>query len=302
MIAQLAHTVIALVALTVPTDSDSQTAPTTVGTTPGDSSKPPVATDTSRPAVPLDNSRPPGAAEAQQFPEGLPAEIRKGLNPRVLFITKNGDARSAEALARLSRPGGDFDTLRSAGWKIGEGPENHLQLLERSAVVAVAEKLEPREYPILLCIEGGQIVRSFRSGCTTPLDAWTIAWIAKGINERPEAAVPEAARVESTGHYPLRGNHWSIDDDFSPSRDKVLSHLRTGVHAPQVPAQYAIESWSYEELLSLHDYLHEVVMGGVHGGGASPNSARSDGFGGYTTSRNRASNPVKSAGSKISGS
>jgi hypothetical protein len=65
--------------------------------------------------------------------------------------------------------------------------------------------------------------------------------------------------VETTGQYALRGNHWSVDDDWSPTREKVVSHLR-GTHGSQIPATYAIETWSYEELRSLHDNLHEQEL------------------------------------------
>jgi hypothetical protein len=69
--------------------------------------------------------------------------------------------------------------------------------------------------------------------------------------------------VEWTGNFPLRGNHWSIDGDFAPARTTLLAHLRGPVHGPQIRATWAIESWSYEELRSVHDYLHEIEMGGV---------------------------------------
>src|SRR5262249_35387752 len=85
-------------------------------------------------------------------------------------------------------------------------------------------------------------------------------------DERPPGSVPEAARVEWTGNYPLRGNHWSVDDDWYPSRDKVLAHLRGPIHGSQIRPNQKIESWSYEELRSLHDNLHEQEMGGVSGG------------------------------------
>ena len=75
--------------------------------------------------------------------------------------------------------------------------------------------------------------------------------------------IREAARVETTGHYPLRGNHWSIDGDWDPTKATVVSHLRGPTHGHQVVRYGSIESWSYEELRSLHDNLHEIEMGGV---------------------------------------
>lgn len=200
---------------------------------------------------------------------------------RVLFIVAKNCPRCDEELAKLRRPGGEFDAMRIAGWRIGPGPENHLQIVDETSVPELVAQLKFHEYPAVACIEGGEVVRSFTSGCTTPLDAWTFGWLAKGIDERPKPAIPEAVRVASTGNYPLRGNHWSIDGDFNPSRDKLLGHLRGPVHGPQISANYSIESWAYEELRSLHDNLHEVEMGGVHYGGPA-NGTGSRGGGSFS--------------------
>jgi hypothetical protein len=67
----------------------------------------------------------------------------------------------------------------------------------------------------------------------------------------------EEARRYLTGSYPLRGNHWSVEGDSNPSTEKLIGHLRGPNHGHQIAANYAIESWSYEELRSLHDDLHE---------------------------------------------
>ncbi len=100
-------------------------------------------------------------------------------------------------------------------------------------------------------------------GCTTPLDAWTFGWLIKGQNERPKAAIPEAVEVETTGHYPLRGNHWSIDGIWNPSHDTLVRHLRGPNHGHQITANnWQIKTWSDEELRSLHDDLHEREGGG----------------------------------------
>jgi hypothetical protein len=192
-------------------------------------------------------------------PEGVPP---RPINPRVLVITSTDSANCAAEMSRLYQSGGVFDQMRAVGWKIGDNEANHLQVVDQGLVPDVVQQIEIREFPIVLCIEGTEIVRSFRSGCTTPLDAWTFSWLAKGIYERPYVEPTEAARVATTGNYPLRGNHWSIDGDVSPSREKLVGHLRAPTHGPQVRADYAIESWSYEELRSLHDNLHEIEMGG----------------------------------------
>ncbi len=187
-------------------------------------------------------------------------------NPRVLFIVAHDCPRCDAELARLRKPAGDFEAMQARGWKIGADPRCHLQIVDAESVAELIDKLDVREFPTVACVDDGQIVRSFKSGCTTPLDAWTFGFLLKGTDERPAGAVSEAARVETTGHYPLRGNHWSIDEDWNPTRDKTLKHLRGPVHGPQIKASWQIETWSHEELRSLHDNLHEQEMGGVSGG------------------------------------
>lgn len=199
-------------------------------------------------------------------------------NPRVLFITAQDCEKCERELGRLRSKDGEFDKLVAQGWKIGTDETCHLQIVAASLVVAVIEQLDSKKFPVVACVDNGQIVRSYQSGCTTPLDAWTFGWLAKGINERPAAMVGEKARVETTGHYPLRGNHWSVDDDWSPSREKVLAHLHGPNHAFQVARYGKIESWSYEELRSLHDNLHEVEMGGVSYSSASRSQSAASTF------------------------
>jgi hypothetical protein len=190
-------------------------------------------------------------------------QVDKGRNPRVLFITSKDAPRSEQELARLRRPGGDFEKMKGAGWKIGEEPDSHLQIVDRETIPELIEKLNVREFPTVVCVDGGEIVRSFKSGCTTPLDAWTFGFLAKGVDERPAGSISEVARVETTGHYPLRGNHWSIDEEWNPTKEKVVSHLRGPNHGHQLLKTWEIERWSFEELRSLHDNLHEREMGGV---------------------------------------
>jgi hypothetical protein len=178
-------------------------------------------------------------------------------NPRVLFIVDKDCDRCDEELARLRRPGGEFEAMQARGWKIGESPDNHVQIVDREDVPDFVRQLEIREFPTVACVGEKEIVRSFKDGCTTPLDAWTFGWLLKGENERPRAAVLEPARVKTTGSYPLRGNHWSVEGEWNPPQERVVSHLRGPNHVSQLAASWNIEAWSYEELRSLHDDLHE---------------------------------------------
>jgi hypothetical protein len=201
---------------------------------------------------------PPALPEDQASPGTVPPPPRiVPRDPRVLFITAANSEPSFTELIRLRSPGGAFPAMISRGWKIGPGPENHVQVVDSAAIPEIVRSLNVREFPTVACISEGQILRSFKSGCTTPLDAWTFGWLLTGKNERPPASVPEPARVASTGSYRLRGNHWSVDGDWNPARATVVSHLRSPSHGYRIASNWRLESWSYEELRSLHDDLHD---------------------------------------------
>jgi hypothetical protein len=182
---------------------------------------------------------------------------KKERNPRILFITAKNSPQCDKELARLNAPGGDFEKLRAIGWTIGEGPENMVQIVDRDDVTVLLKKMNLKEFPTVASVDKTEVVRYFRSGCTTPLDMWTIGFLLKGVDERPMGMVSEAARVESTGSYPLRGNHWSVEGDWDPTREKVIEHLHGPNHQSELQGQWKIENWSLEELRSLHDDLHE---------------------------------------------
>src|SRR4051812_18474610 len=119
------------------------------------------------------------------FGAGLACGADRPRDLRVLFITSKDSERCALELARLQSAGGDFEKLRQSGWKIGDGPENHLQIVEAENLPDGIGDLEVREYPAVVCLDHGQVVRSYQAGCTTPLDVWTFGFLAKGTNERP---------------------------------------------------------------------------------------------------------------------
>jgi hypothetical protein len=150
--------------------------------------------------------------------------------------------------------------MRARGWRIGAGPGNHIEILDADRIPYLVGQLSMHDYPVVVAVEKDQVVRSFKSGCTTPLDAWTISWLATGIDQRPKPMPTEPVAVQTTWHYPLRGNHWSIDGDWNPTLAVLISHLRGPNHAHQTARYGQLESWSYEELRSLHDNLHEQEM------------------------------------------
>lgn len=176
---------------------------------------------------------------------------------RVLFIIKKDCDRCTDELSRLNAAGGQFEIMKALGWKIGTEPSNHIQIIDGEEIPEIVRKLRVREYPTVACIENDEIVRSFKDGCTTPLDSWTFGWLIKGKSERPQSSIPESARVETTGNYRLRGNHWTLEGDPTPTKQSVLNHLRGPSHAHSSGAYGTLENWSYEELRSLHDDLHE---------------------------------------------
>jgi hypothetical protein len=184
------------------------------------------------------------------------------LRSRVLFIIKKGCERCETELSRLRSSGGDFEKLQLTGWRIGTGAYNHIQIVDHEEIPELMQLLKTTEFPTVACIVDGEIVRSFKDGCTTPLDVWTFGWLLKGENERPRSMISEAARVESTGNYRLRGNHWTVEGDPNPSKDTVLKHLR-GIHGNSSAAYGTIDNWSTEELRSLHDDIHEREGGGA---------------------------------------
>jgi hypothetical protein len=217
-------------------------------------------------------------------------------NPRVLFIVSGDCGRCREELQRLRKPGGEFEAMQARGWKIGESPDSHLQIVDRETIPEFVRELKVREFPTVCAISDGQIIRSFKEGCTTPLDAWTFGFLLKGSNERPRGAILEAARVKWTGSYPLRGNHWSVEGDWNPTQERLIGHLRGPNHGHQITASWAIDAWSYEELRSLHDDLHERELAS---GGTTVASGASGSFYYPRSSSMSSSTNFHSAGHKM---
>ncbi len=179
-------------------------------------------------------------------------------NNRVLLIVKDNCSACDDELVRLKAPGGTFDSLSARGWKIGESSTDQIQIINAATIEPLIKKWSIEEFPTVAYIEGDQIIRSFKDGCSTPLDAYTFGWLMKGISERPTVPIPSEITVASTSNYQLRGNHWNIEGNWSASKDYILHHLRGPNHSHLYPQSWPIENWSVEELRSLHDDLHEI--------------------------------------------
>lgn len=226
--------------------------------------------------------------------QGSPEEVRSAklnttasLQPRakrVLLVTSPTCIGCINVLQRLEAPGGPFELLRNRGWKIGTEAESHIQIIDQSGTIGsdveeVVRKLHPLNSPVVVYVENGVIARSFQGGCTTPLDQWTFGWLMTGHDQRPAPFQPEAITVSTTGNYPLRGNHWSVEGDFNPSREDIIQHLRS-THSGYLQASWNIETWSREELLSAHDDIHDRTEGfrGRYSGSGSSSSSKSSKF------------------------
>lgn len=213
-----------------------------------------IAADVVRAAAPPGERSRVSAVEA-------PAKSTK----RILVVISPLEKRTQDEMANLEAPGGPFETLKKRGWRIGPESSNHIQIVDRTAPLAaelhaVVSELPGSEGPVVVCIEDGAIARSFQRGCTTPLDQWTFGWLMTGNDDRPVDFKPEPVTVTTTGNYRLRGNHWSVDGDWNPSRETVVQHLRAS-HSNGIQVGWKIETWSIEELRSLHDDIHDREEG-----------------------------------------
>lgn len=175
---------------------------------------------------------------------------------QTLLIVQPDCPECDELLQRLEQT--DFAAMRANGWKIGTQPSDQIRIVNKSEIEDLLQDPDAIQVPTAVGIENGEVVRYFSKGCSTPLDMWTFHWLHTGNSMRPTPEVTQPVTVPTTGNYPLRGRHWSVDGDWHPSRGKVLTHLRGVNHAHQLRTEWDIEVWTVEELRSLHDNLHEI--------------------------------------------
>lgn len=156
--------------------------------------------------------------------------------------------------------------MLAKGWKIGPEATNAIQLLDVDKHQAESDRVlnalgqSTTGLPFMVAVEGGKIVRRLETGCTTPIDQWSLGWLATGIDERPDRE-KEPATVRRSGNYPLRGGWWTVNQyparANSPSRSYIIRHLTAGgVHAGKFAADW-LASLSIPELHSLHSDDHE---------------------------------------------
>ena len=178
---------------------------------------------------------------------------------QILFIVDPDCAACDELLKELES---EFRPMRVSGWKIDRGTGAHIRIINKADAVVLLnlseQEAKDMQLPKVLATRKNDVVRYFKSGCSTPLDRWTFDWLFTGVDRRPAPPPIEAVTVATTGNYPLRGGHWSVEGDWHPSREKVLAHLRGPNHQSQLKPEWNLEIWSREELRSLHDNLHEL--------------------------------------------
>lgn len=208
-----------------------------------------------KPVTPAESAAKADVTEPSQISK--PAKVVER-NPRIILIKRDDDEACMAEITRLQFENGVFDMLKNQKWTIGETGDNHIQIVNVDH--DLARDVKSKEYPRIVCIDRGSIVRGFKSGCTTPLDEWTFGWILTGRDDRPDPVLPDDVLVEWTGHYPLRGNHWSFEGEWLPTRETVIEHLRGDHHLDDIPQSWKIETWSFEELRSLHDDVHEAEL------------------------------------------
>lgn len=218
-----------------------------------------VVTSAPRSAPPPPTYDVPPAADPGVTPPDVNAEGEPmHRNLQVLLIMSWSHPGAEAELRRLEAVDGTFERLRAVGWRVGLGERDHLRIVTADERRDLVEKLALQSFPAVVAIHNGEVIRSFRSGCTTPLDEYTFEWMRSGVNYRPASEPLLQPTVAWSGSYPLRGSHWSVDGSYSPSQSQLLRHLRGANHAHLIPGDWMIESWSYEELRSLHDDLHEL--------------------------------------------
>lgn len=159
----------------------------------------------------------------------------------------------------------DFETklyalipkLKANGWRVSSSENSILQVIdirnpdEADLAIRYFNDDDNLEMPILVKIEGNEIVREFGVGCGRPLNAYTLWWLCEG-KEFPNVPDPvvEPLKQVVNGHYPVRGSWWSHPGD-------IRSHL---VNAPQHRGKFDVawmNSLSVPELKSLHSDDHE---------------------------------------------
>jgi len=180
-------------------------------------------------------------------------EIPTDRNRILLFLTDNCPPCTI-LYNKLSVKNGPFDKLRLTGWDIGQTRSDDIQIVY-AAYSQLDERYNIGNFPALVKIEDGRVVRRLLQDCGTVIDQWAIGWLHKGVQEQPPAREPP--RVATTGHYPIHGQRWNFEGSWSPTKSFMIKHLLSGSAHRGKFHNWNLQSWSKAELWSLHDDDHE---------------------------------------------
>jgi len=177
------------------------------------------------------------------FPKSVTWRIPDGVHRQILIWPKlDGRWASQELISDLNK----------AKWTMySVSGRSHLRLMDN-----------PQAYGIdslpafIVTDDEGKVLRSFKSGCGLTLDTWAMHWLATG--QESSKISKGKVSVVTSGNYPLRGNWWSVEGRWNPSKTMIINHLRQHPnHAKKSFQRENLEAWSYEELQSLHSDDHE---------------------------------------------
>lgn len=152
-----------------------------------------------------------------------------------------------------------FPLLREVGWAVSEDESAQVRIVDvkRNPDLWQRYGSEKDGLPQFVTVYDGEVIRSLRKGCATPMDQWGVGWLYHGVDERPE---PKRERVtaDSNGIYPVRGSWWSVEGHWNASKSYVIHHLLTSPnHTRLRPYADQIRRLSRVEAHSLHSDDHE---------------------------------------------
>jgi hypothetical protein len=134
-----------------------------------------------------DPPSPPTTAPPAPAGIAVPADVNHEGEPmhrnlQVLLIMSWKHPGAEAELRRLESVDGAFERLRKVGWRVGLKPDDHLRIVTDDEVRELVTKLDLKSFPSVVALHDGEVIRSFRSGCTTPLDEYTFEWMRSGVS------------------------------------------------------------------------------------------------------------------------
>lgn len=186
---------------------------------------------------------PPTASYLDLAPVAQPESPRGG---RVVIV---GAEWCAPCVALKPKVAKALDDLKSKGWNMDLFVVLDITRDEQLVEALVDEPIQ--DLPFVAFVDNGSVIRHWQSGCNTPMDAWTLGWLATGKSQRPAPKYKSTVRLSG---YPIRGNWWSVDGRWRPTRTRLIAHLSSSNHGF---SSSFLNGLTLEELHSLHSDDHE---------------------------------------------